>query len=106
MPEGKRDVRVLTLAICLLSTSCFAEALENVNPAKRYAQCAEYLSDHAFIGKAVKHGRDCDQMKDWTKNIEGVQEERRTKILRLLDEACSAEDVEAWFDGYYRKCMQ
>lgn len=83
-----------------------AEALENVNPAKRYAQCAEYLSDHAFLGKAIKHGRDCDQMKEWTSTIPDVPDERRAKIARLLDEACAAPNVEEWFDVYYRKCMK
>lgn len=82
------------------------EALENVNPEKRKSQCAEYLSDHAFIGKAVKHGHDCDQMKEWTQTTDGVQDERRTKISRLLDEACAAANVQAWFDTYWKACLE
>src|SRR3954466_868452 len=80
------------------------EALENVNPAKRVAMCSEWLSDHKFIALAVKHGRDCDDMKDWTKNTEGVQDTRRAKISRLLDEVCG-HDPDAWYESYSKKCM-
>jgi hypothetical protein len=80
------------------------EALENVNPAKRIAMCSEWLADYKFIALAIKHGRDCDDMKDWTRNTEGVQEARRAKISRLLDEACG-HDPEAWYETYAKKCM-
>lgn len=81
------------------------EALENINPAKRYSQCAELLYDYAFIGKAIKHGRDCDDMKKVARETDGVSDERRAKILRILNEACAAPDIEAWFEGYYKACM-
>src|SRR4051812_42383769 len=80
------------------------EALENINPAKRVAMCTEWLADYKFLALAVKHGRDCDDMKDWTRNTEGVQEARRAKISRLLDEACG-HDPEAWYETYAKKCM-
>lgn len=76
-----------------------------VNPKeKRYFQCREWLSDHAFIGKAIKRGRDCGQMIEWITSSD-VNMERKDKILRLLGEACTAPDVQAWFDKYYNECM-
>ena len=80
------------------------EALENVNPAKRYAMCTEWLSDYKFIALAVKHGHDCDDMKEWTKTTEGVHDARRAKIGRLLDEVCG-HDPDAWFESYSKQCM-
>jgi hypothetical protein len=80
------------------------EALENVNPAKRFAQCTQWLSDHRSIAQFIKHGRDCDEMKDWTKNTEGVQDERRAKISRLLNEVCG-KDPDAWYESYSKQCM-
>lgn len=81
------------------------EALENVAPSQRFFQCQEWLSDYEFIGSAVKHGRDCDQMKQWTHDTEGVQDERRAKIIRIVNEACAAKNIDAWFEGYAKRCM-
>lgn len=84
-----------------------AEALENVAPAKRLAQCTEWLADYKFIGLAVKHGRDCDQMQDWTRDTEGVQDERRAKIARILDQVCALprDAIDAWFGELAKTCM-
>jgi hypothetical protein len=80
------------------------EALENVNPAKRFAQCTEWLSDHRSIALFIKHGRDCDEMKEWTQNTEGVHDARRAKISRLLNEVCG-KDPDAWYEAYSKQCM-
>lgn len=71
---------------------------------KRYNQCKEWLSDHIFIGKAVKSGKDCGQMVEWT-TASDVNMERKDKILKLLYEACTAPSVQGWFDKYYEECM-
>lgn len=91
----------------LSSPFLHVEALENVAPAKRLSQCTEWLSDYKFVALAVKHGRDCDQMKEWNQTVEGVADERRAKITRLVSEACAAgkEGVDAWFEEYSRQCM-
>lgn len=83
------------------------EALENVAPAKRFSQCKEWLTDYNVIGIAVRSGRDCDQMKEWNQTTEGVEEGRRAKITRIVNEACAVgkDGVDAWFEEYSKKCM-
>ena len=98
-------MKALIFCMMLISDSCLAEALENVNPEKLVYQCAEYLSDEHFIGTAIAKGRDCDQMKEWTAETPDVPEERRKKIARILDEACDAEDIHVWFETKWKRCL-
>ena len=69
-------------------------------------KCRQKLMDHAVIGNARAHGMPREDLESRaTMNREQFGEERYANVMRLIDEAYHAEDIQAWFDTHWSKCI-
>jgi len=98
----------VTLGVCIVliwPNLARAEALENIHPSKRVAQCNEWLSDHRTVGLSARQGH-CDEMRVLNEETQGVDPVRREKMKRLTNEVCNSKDIDKWYNDYAKECME
>ena len=94
-----------------VSIDPIAASSEQIGKHPRYDECSRILQDQVFIGNQLGSERatpDELRMLAMTSK-QPLDPERLQKVLKLIDEADDAmkkQGVQAWFDGYWKSCLQ
>lgn len=72
----------------------------------QWERCAQKLQDNALIGRAVAWRASKETLQYIACRGGGLDEQRRAKMLRLIDEAYAAGNVHAWYASYVGKCLR
>lgn len=70
----------------------------------RFDQCSERLSDQVYIGNMLARHSSADELREIALKS-NLGPARFDKVMKLIDEAEKAQDVQAWFDGYWKPCL-
>ena len=73
----------------------------------RFEQCSERLADQVYIGNMLgRRQASADELRAIAlQSSESLGQERFDKVMKLIDEAEQAQDVQAWFDAYWKPCL-
>lgn len=72
---------------------------------RRTQECKALLVDHYVIASSRMEGMTQENLTEHARTSPKLPDERRPKALELIVEAYAAEDVKAWFQGYWFACM-
>jgi hypothetical protein len=82
-----------------------SQPLPDPSPAQR-ERCQVKLRDYAIVGRSVTMKIPREVVEYHAQHGDALHEARRARILRLIDEAYGADNVQAWYDAYEAKCLR
>lgn len=98
------SVAVMFSAACLVWLLMLT--VQAAEPSRRTEECTSLLQEEDYILLLYQRGDDFAAMRARAlKSTHLLTPERFDKIMKLIDSAEKSGDVKAWFDDYWRACM-
>ncbi|MGH7462207.1 MAG: hypothetical protein ACREMA_14445, partial [Longimicrobiales bacterium] len=111
-PRGVDDYGTYVYLDCLdqqrrspFRKTASSQPLPAPDPAQ-WARCVQKLHDASLIGRAVVWRASKETLQIIACYGDALDEQRRAKILRLIDEAYAAGNVHAWYASYVGRCLR